>query len=84
MESAFGWAGLEMPEEDPILMDIDEGVVSDETEIGGVPWSELKTTFMHDPCWARKDCGKLLSDNEQTLLTRLINAQEAVGWELHD
>ena len=74
MEFVFGWCGMEMPEEDPILMDIDEEAVSDETEIDGVPWSEFKITFMHDPCWARKDCGQSLSDEKRIILTRLIDA----------
>ena len=44
--------------------------------VDGVPWNEFKITFMHDPCWARKDWDQSLSDEERRTLTRLIDAQK--------
>ncbi len=73
MEYVFGSA-VKCPDEDRILTDLDEEILSDTTTIRDIPWSELKYSLYYDPYFDRTNFTELLDEDERERLIRLSEA----------
>ena len=78
MESTFGVIipVLNMPEDDSLLIGDEDEELSDLTQVGGTAWKDIKLDYFYAPNFDRKRLFETLSQEDQSTLIRLAEAQE--------